>query len=1031
MEDLQDKIIELMDLFDGEVTTANKVDIPKPREDVQTIEAINRFMRDNPPGKADGGRIGFKGGYKVEDMTPEEIKAAQGNARKKGYSGKIGSEEFKNFLANEYRSRAEQLQDFKKLKQKNLKEYQEKFDIDKIKTQTTPLLKSQKDKLFPTYDNIFKEEFARLSSTGDPFSRTDLGRAVVNRIEAENPTINVSKGIGLDKIPGGGNHGSKTIFDIINGRFRKNKLFSKKELALFTQGNETDALVKTKNLQLLFEEILNGNTDKTSLAEKFKVFEERIDGRVEKLMRNLAITNVNDRFTFLKNYKEKDLEKVRNNIYESESLNSSYQRTIVQSVLESTKLGSKERAQAFEKLEEFNKFKAVMRENGLDPKLLALDHAASYRAIKNGNLKNFLSVTPIMADINTIKSTFDRRSQLNLRRMQDAINSGDNASYKKFLKNQTELEGIWKTMTGDKSSLGKIRVQPGGKAKGVVKIFDYGATSILEKDKNLINELADNLKIRQNIVNASTPENFQEVSRIMFEGSEAVKPKASILPESFTKLNDPKMFAQEKKINDLILNYAATITDQCAVNLPSKKDGGRIGFKLGSDDCFKIGKKGLDDGLTKGFKNKQQINLAETILRAGGGLKSAFALRNIFGPAAIAATVAFEGGLIGYDMLTSGKTLREAFGDNLLNYALGKDYQIDPQEELFKRFKGLGYDNQQIGSIKRALDAMNTINTGAQLAMNVGQQQEALQKSRGQPETFMIPDDQMMADTAGQRAEQNLKDARERLTAFNQSLEAVDRPGGMKKEDVLSEYFSSGKYAEDLDLFNQAEKEANIQKLESALPTAFGKVFPKFEERRQEGLADLRSIINPAFNIPGARDATFIPGKTTGGLFGLAEGGRAGYKLGKVVKVKPSKVRSDAKSIIDENIKLMKQMKETGEIDEISSDLNQVIKKALDEDLFDKKDRIVDSINISEAKKRRNYPYNMQVFEEPKNLDFYRDIKESNFKTKTGEYFDRIRRRNKAGGGLLKQAGDRSGPPPESGPNPQGLQGLLNRVKKV
>ena len=68
------------------------------------------------------------------------------------------------------------------------------------------------------------------------------------------------------------------------------------------------------------------------------------------------------------------------------------------------------------------------------------------------------------------------------------------------------------------------------------------------------------------------------------------------------------------------------------------------------------------------------------------------------------------------------------------------------------------------------------------------------------------------------------------------------------------------------------------------------------------------------------------------------------------------------------------------------------------------------------------------VFEEPKNLDFYRAIKESNFRTKTGPFFDRTK---KAGGGLLKQAGDRSGPPPESGPNPQGLQGLLNRVKKV
>ncbi len=36
-----------------------------------------------------------------------------------------------------------------------------------------------------------------------------------------------------------------------------------------------------------------------------------------------------------------------------------------------------------------------------------------------------------------------------------------------------------------------------------------------------------------------------------------------------------------------------------------------------------------------------------------------------------------------------------------------------------------------------------------------------------------------------------------------------------------------------------------------------------------------------------------------------------------------------------------------------------------------------------------------------------------------------------AGGGIAKMAGDRSGPPPESGPNSQGLQGLFNRVKKV
>ena len=34
-----------------------------------------------------------------------------------------------------------------------------------------------------------------------------------------------------------------------------------------------------------------------------------------------------------------------------------------------------------------------------------------------------------------------------------------------------------------------------------------------------------------------------------------------------------------------------------------------------------------------------------------------------------------------------------------------------------------------------------------------------------------------------------------------------------------------------------------------------------------------------------------------------------------------------------------------------------------------------------------------------------------------------------AGGGIAKEAGDSSGPPPESGPNPQGLLSLMKRAK--
>jgi hypothetical protein len=160
-----------------------------------------------------------------------------------------------------------------------------------------------------------------------------------------------------------------------------------------------------------------------------------------------------------------------------------------------------------------------------------------------------------------------------------------------------------------------------------------------------------------------------------------------------------------------------------------------------------------------------------------------------------------------------------------------------------------------------------------------------------------------------------------------------------------------------------------------------------------------------------------LGGATTGqGFFQqFKKGGRAGFKTGSV--------RKGVLSLIDESVKKTPK--------DITSDLTELIKKTLDEDFFDKKDRIIDQLNITAAKKRKNFPYNQKVQEEPDQIEFYDDIAKSNFKTKTGPFFDYQKRKNKAGGGILKQAGDSSGPPPESGPNPQGLQGLLNRVKKI
>ena len=445
----------------------------------------------------------------------------------------------------------------------------------------------------------------------------------------------------------------------------------------------------TKTQQRIFNPILGGNNNKSSLAKKLKISEGRLDYNIEKLMRNLS-KGSGEQYVFLKDFKEKDLEKVRNAIFESPSLEQSYQRTITQSILQSTKLGSLERKKAFQKLKEFSKFKRVMKDNGLDPKLLAMDHAASYRAIKNGNIKSFLSVTPIMKDINTLKSSFDRRSQLNLRRMKDYLLAGDMKNYKYFLKNQTELENLWKTMTGGQSSLGEIRVTATGPQKGKFKIYDYGSTSLLDKNKNLLNELADNLDIRKNIVNASTTKNLDEARRIMLAGSELTEKKmlgtfnkktdraaTTVIDKSFKRLNKPEMFKVEKKIGKLLNNFWCG-TKQLAAG------GGRIGF---SGSCpVEVKQKNFLRMTNDVANGKITGEAAEQIAKNAGkvvakaGSKSALAA--IFGPAGIGIDIAYEVGSIGFDMATdSNVSLKGALQNNWLT---GAFIEGTGQEEYHK-----------------------------------------------------------------------------------------------------------------------------------------------------------------------------------------------------------------------------------------------------------------------------------------------------------------------------------------------------------
>jgi len=163
-----------------------------------------------------------------------------------------------------------------------------------------------------------------------------------------------------------------------------------------------------------------------------------------------------------------------------------------------------------------------------------------------------------------------------------------------------------------------------------------------------------------------------------------------------------------------------------------KSAGGRIKFGKGTT-CAMKGREVLEKGLRNGFKESDQA-LAKGILKSGKFLKDAASLRGLFGPAALAFTVAAEAGFVGYDMLSSGKSFREAVGDSVFNYMLGDKTKIDSEEEFIKRLKNIktgpsglrDFSDEEIGKMQYFKENLKDMGTGFDLYNKLG----AIQKNR-------------------------------------------------------------------------------------------------------------------------------------------------------------------------------------------------------------------------------------------------------------------------------------------------------------
>jgi len=162
--------------------------------------------------------------------------------------------------------------------------------------------------------------------------------------------------------------------------------------------------------------------------------------------------------------------------------------------------------------------------------------------------------------------------------------------------------------------------------------------------------------------------------------------------------------AENKKLKSKILSQLEKLG--CG-----KSAGGRIMFGNGTSCAIK-GRKILEKGLANGFKNADDAVLAKGILKSGRFLKDAVSLRGLFGPAALAFTAAAEAGFVSYDMLSTGKSFKEAVGDSVFNYMLGDNTKIDSVEERDKRMVAEGMTPEQKGKIKYFESMMSDMQTG-------------------------------------------------------------------------------------------------------------------------------------------------------------------------------------------------------------------------------------------------------------------------------------------------------------------------------
>jgi len=520
----------------------------------------------------------------------------------------------------------------------------------------------------PGYAGVKGQDRGAVQNLYDQF-----GKNVINKLSRE------KFGKNFDKVEGGkGAHARNNFVR----RIKKKGPLNIEEMQLAGR----DLQVKNRlGIQLdILEDLKKGPVTVEALAKKYKVSQKVIKENGTKLLKNIYNKNVQmgkgvERGgRFLPN-DDVAIDKILNNISKSPKLAviqkdqigrlfyDAFGREKLSNGKKNPTYNSKKYTAILKNLNEYNNIKKIISDKYPNIKL-ELDHPlpkSTLRKIFNASVDELVAVNPLERSLNQgfKKSLSDSYEK--------AITGEGNLKQKKAIQKIAKDLNI---------NIGNVSNNFSKYNKGVKSFEKLNIKDEVLKSMQTQADLNSNLKgyVKQN------PDLFKTAN---------VNPNSKI-----TKVTQ----GQVKQIASLLEKLGC-----------GKSAGGRIKFNKGTTCAIK-GRDILEKGLANGFK-KSDVGLAQKILGTSKFLKDAVSLRGLFGPAALAFTAAAEAGIVGYDMLTSGKSFKEAVGSSVFNYMLGDKTKINEVEERDKRMVAEGMTPEQMGKIKYMESMMGDMQQGFDL----------------------------------------------------------------------------------------------------------------------------------------------------------------------------------------------------------------------------------------------------------------------------------------------------------------------------